>query len=181
LGILIFKGLTERRLYKSFGVKGLALFIYLCCFINFILFYFVFFIFGFTLSLFSLNLSQNFLLRSKIFLNFPLFYWFKRIHSPHTSSHCIPTYFVVFCKQYLPSPCLLSLYNCNPHFHMFAFHPSPPPTRSFTLPLTALFRSTRFLVFLIFPHFYHFGQTPTSSSVFPHPPPLFSARHSYIS
>jgi hypothetical protein len=23
LGILIFKGLTERRLYKSFGVKGL--------------------------------------------------------------------------------------------------------------------------------------------------------------
>jgi hypothetical protein len=25
LGILIFKGLTERRLYKSFGVKGLIL------------------------------------------------------------------------------------------------------------------------------------------------------------
>jgi hypothetical protein len=24
LGILIFKGLTERRLYKSFGVKGLT-------------------------------------------------------------------------------------------------------------------------------------------------------------
>jgi hypothetical protein len=25
LGILIFKGLTARRLYKSFGVKGLSL------------------------------------------------------------------------------------------------------------------------------------------------------------
>jgi hypothetical protein len=108
------------------------------------------FIFIFTLSLFSLHPSQSFLLRPKIFLNFSSFPKGLKASILHTLPVTVYP-LVLLCFIYNIFHFLIShLYITVIHiFILLPFIPIP----SSTLLLTALYRSTWFLVFFIFPIF----------------------------